>query len=116
MTGTGKMRVRWKKESLDLKNQMAHVDPGHRLGLSLGGRAGSRHADDETTLFAYTMSRRLTAALLCLSFLAVLSALVSAHKITIEASKKECFFEDLHQHDQVGLIARSSDHVLSQSG
>ncbi|KIM67894.1 hypothetical protein SCLCIDRAFT_13962 [Scleroderma citrinum Foug A] len=49
------------------------------------------------------MSRRSTAVLLCLSFLTVLSTLVSAHKITIEASKKECFFEDLHQHDQMTI-------------
>jgi len=62
------------------------------------------------------MSRRSTAALLCLSLLTILSTLVSAHKITVEASKKECFFEDLHQHDQVGFIACPSDHVLSQSG
>ncbi|KAL4075779.1 emp24/gp25L/p24 family/GOLD-domain-containing protein [Scleroderma yunnanense] len=47
------------------------------------------------------MLRRSTAALLCISLLAVLSTLVSSHKITIEASKKECFFEDLHQHDQM---------------
>ncbi|KAI6047101.1 COPII-coated vesicle protein [Pisolithus marmoratus] len=47
------------------------------------------------------MSRRLVMTLLCIVLLPVLSTLVSAHKVTVEASTKECFFEDLHRHDQM---------------
>ncbi|KIJ70342.1 hypothetical protein HYDPIDRAFT_77186 [Hydnomerulius pinastri MD-312] len=42
-------------------------------------------------------------ALFCVSLLAVLPTLVSAHKIDIPASTKECFFEDLHEHDQMTI-------------
>ncbi|KAI6004068.1 COPII-coated vesicle protein [Pisolithus albus] len=41
--------------------------------------------------------------LLCILLLPILSTLVSAHKISVEASTKECFFEDLHQHDQMTI-------------
>ncbi|KAH7887975.1 emp24/gp25L/p24 family/GOLD-domain-containing protein [Phlebopus sp. FC_14] len=40
-------------------------------------------------------------AFLCVSFLFMLPTLISAHMINVEASKKECFFEDLHEHDQM---------------
>ncbi|KAH9998344.1 supernatant protein factor C-terminal domain-containing protein [Russula vinacea] len=39
--------------------------------------------------------------LLWLSSLFLLFHLVSSHLIEIPASKKECFFEDLHEHDQM---------------
>ena len=39
--------------------------------------------------------------LLCLSSLLLFFHLVSSHLIEVPASKKECFFEDLHVHDQV---------------
>jgi hypothetical protein len=39
--------------------------------------------------------------LLWLSSLFLFFQLVSSHLIEIPASKKECFFEDLHEHDQV---------------
>ncbi|KAH7916123.1 emp24/gp25L/p24 family/GOLD-domain-containing protein [Hygrophoropsis aurantiaca] len=40
-------------------------------------------------------------SLFTLFTLAIIPALVSAHMIEIPASKKECFFEDLHEHDQM---------------
>ncbi|KAI6097439.1 COPII-coated vesicle protein [Pisolithus croceorrhizus] len=49
------------------------------------------------------MSRHSVMTLLCILLLSFLSTLVSAHKITVEASTKECFFEDLHQHDQMTI-------------
>jgi hypothetical protein len=39
--------------------------------------------------------------LLCLSSLFLFFHLVSSHLIEVPASKKECFFEDLHINDQV---------------
>ncbi|ETW83835.1 hypothetical protein HETIRDRAFT_472150 [Heterobasidion irregulare TC 32-1] len=38
---------------------------------------------------------------LCLFSLSLLSSLVSAHLIDVAASKKECFFEDLHKNDKM---------------
>ncbi|KAG6334381.1 hypothetical protein ID866_4702 [Astraeus odoratus] len=49
------------------------------------------------------MSRSPALALLCFLLLPIFSTLASAHKINVEASKKECFFEDLHQHDQMTI-------------
>ncbi|KIL00019.1 hypothetical protein PAXRUDRAFT_130788 [Paxillus rubicundulus Ve08.2h10] len=40
-------------------------------------------------------------ALFCVSLLAFLPPLISAHMINVPASTKECFFEDLHEHDQM---------------
>ncbi|KAF8559069.1 supernatant protein factor, C-terminal domain-containing protein [Imleria badia] len=40
-------------------------------------------------------------ALLCISLLALSPLFVWAHKIHIPASTKECFFEDLHENDQM---------------
>ena len=50
------------------------------------------------------MSRRQL-ALFCISLLALSPVLVFAHKIHIPASTKECFFEDLHENDQVRIIS-----------
>ncbi|KAJ7667727.1 emp24/gp25L/p24 family/GOLD-domain-containing protein [Mycena polygramma] len=36
-----------------------------------------------------------------LSLLLLLAPLISAHLIDVDAGKKECFFEDLHQHDKM---------------
>lgn len=44
-------------------------------------------------------------ALFCISLLALSPALVFGHKIHIPASTKECFFEDLHEHDQVHITS-----------
>ncbi|KAF8138244.1 COPII-coated vesicle protein [Boletus edulis] len=46
------------------------------------------------------MSRRHF-AFFCVALLALSPALVWAHKIRIPASTKECFFEDLHENDQM---------------
>ncbi|KAJ6516165.1 emp24/gp25L/p24 family/GOLD-domain-containing protein [Mycena sanguinolenta] len=43
--------------------------------------------------------RQLVAAWLSILFL--LPTLLSAHLIDVDAGKKECFFEDLHQHDKM---------------
>jgi hypothetical protein len=45
---------------------------------------------------AFTMSRVLVSLWFLLA-----ASLVSSHMIEIMASKKECFFEDLHKHDKV---------------
>ncbi|KAG5654060.1 hypothetical protein H0H81_007786 [Sphagnurus paluster] len=37
----------------------------------------------------------------CLTLLAVIPILVSAHLIEVNAGHKECFFEDLHKHDKM---------------
>ncbi|KAH7930020.1 supernatant protein factor, C-terminal domain-containing protein [Leucogyrophana mollusca] len=42
-------------------------------------------------------------AIICFSLLTLLPVLVSPHMIEIPASKKECFFEDLHEHDQMSV-------------
>ncbi|KAI6164943.1 COPII-coated vesicle protein [Pisolithus thermaeus] len=55
------------------------------------------------------MSRHSVMTLLCILLLSFLSTLVSAHKITVEASTKECFFEDLHQHDQMTITYQLTD-------
>jgi len=34
-------------------------------------------------------------------WLVLVTSLASAHMIEVMASKKECFFEDLHKHDKV---------------
>ncbi|KAK7061491.1 supernatant protein factor [Favolaschia claudopus] len=39
--------------------------------------------------------------LFCWLSLFLLPALLSAHLIDVDAGKKECFFEDLHQHDKM---------------
>ncbi|KAJ7781525.1 emp24/gp25L/p24 family/GOLD-domain-containing protein [Mycena metata] len=44
------------------------------------------------------MSRIFT---VCLSLLCLLPPLLSAHLIDVDAGQKECFFEDLHQHDKM---------------
>lgn len=46
------------------------------------------------------MSRILYLATAWFSLL-FLPRLISAHLIDVVAGKKECFFEDLHQHDKV---------------
>jgi hypothetical protein len=43
----------------------------------------------------------MSRVLVSLWFLLAAAALVSAHMIEVMASKKECFFEDLHKHDKV---------------
>ncbi|KAJ7499191.1 emp24/gp25L/p24 family/GOLD-domain-containing protein [Mycena latifolia] len=47
------------------------------------------------------MSRILYSLAAWLSLLSLLSPLISAHLIDIDAGKKECFFEDLHKHDKM---------------
>ncbi|PCH41231.1 COPII-coated vesicle protein [Wolfiporia cocos MD-104 SS10] len=49
------------------------------------------------------MSRHYTPSffMLCLSLLAVIPTLVSAHMIEVPAGNKECFFEDLHVNDKM---------------
>lgn len=51
------------------------------------------------------MAHSMRAAWLTICLL-VGAALVSAHRIDIAAGKKECYFEDLHQEDQVGSGSR----------
>jgi hypothetical protein len=46
--------------------------------------------------------------LLWLSSLFIFFQLASSHLIEIPASKKECFFEDLHVNDQVHTVAPST--------
>ncbi|KAJ6599337.1 emp24/gp25L/p24 family/GOLD-domain-containing protein [Mycena vulgaris] len=47
------------------------------------------------------MSRILYSLAPWLSLLFLLPPLISAHLIDVDAGKKECFFEDLHQHDKM---------------
>jgi len=59
-------------------------------------------------LFHIPMARRQLPsqlALFCISLLALSPILALAHKIHVPASTKECFFEDLHEHDQVHIIS-----------
>ena len=51
-----------------------------------------------STVLALSLMARF---LLCLSSLFLFFNLVSSHLIEVPASKKECFFEDLHINDQV---------------
>ena len=58
---------------------------------------------DDYTLPPTTMLRHYTHtfSIMWLAFLLVAPLLVSGHMIEVPASKKECFFEDLHVHDKV---------------
>ena len=47
---------------------------------------------------------RIAANLLAFILALICMSLVSAHMIEVAASKKECFFEDLHTNDQVGFF------------
>ncbi|KAF8897261.1 supernatant protein factor C-terminal domain-containing protein [Infundibulicybe gibba] len=46
-------------------------------------------------------AQRARYLMLCLCILFIIPALVSAHLIEVVAGKKECFFEDLHEHDKM---------------
>ncbi|KAJ7937321.1 COPII-coated vesicle protein [Mycena leptocephala] len=52
------------------------------------------------------------------SLLFLLPPLLSAHLIDIDAGKKECFFEDLHQHDKMTVTYQvgGGGHWISISG
>jgi hypothetical protein len=58
----------------------------------------------------------MSRVLVSLWFLLAAASLVSAHMIEVMASKKECFFEDLHKHDKVCRmhISASSRHEYLQ--
>lgn len=59
-----------------------------------------------------TMARPYTSGLLTMwcSLFLILPILVSSHMIEVPASKKECFFEDLHINDKVRVTYCS--HVI----
>lgn len=51
--------------------------------------------------------RSTTATFKVLLAFSLLWTLAQAHRVDLPASKKECFFEDLHVNDKVRLLCRS---------
>ena len=76
--------------------QTTPLDEGSRSTLSILITYWWLTSCSTTMLRTYTQTVALWLSILC-----ILPSLVSSHMIDIPASKKECFFEDLHVNDKV---------------
>lgn len=86
-------------------------DPGHTFrGPAAQMSWLQKQADSviHITIPILIMLRPSYTLIACLSLFFILPSLVSAHLIEVEAGKKDCFFEDLHQHDKVRLRHKSA--------
>ena len=128
---TGEKNERWRQDLKKCRRgrglalsllQISARDP--EIAINGGPGPGSSHVTDTATLLhskpnsaltedldrlssdfaaSTTMRRHYTPtlSLMWLSLLLFLPLLVSGHMIEVPASKKECFFEDLHVNDKV---------------